>query len=69
MLARCPKCGQTGSVEGPAIGVSNDNVITVQTAKDVDVPDGFRIVVFGWKSPYENLCCMRCGVPAELSTH
>jgi len=68
MIARCPKCGRTGLLEGLTIGVANDNLITVAMAKAVEVPEGFRVIVFGWQSPYEHLCCMQCGVPAERAS-
>lgn len=65
MDVRCPQCEQTGRFEAPAIAVANDNLIAFETAMGLDVPEGFRVVVFGWRSPYEHLCCVKCGVPAQ----
>jgi hypothetical protein len=65
MNVHCPKCGKTGQLEALSCGVANDNLITFNPGLDVVVPEGFRVVVFGWRSPYEHLCCATCGVAAE----
>lgn len=60
----CPKCGTTADFEAPSIGTANDNLVSVDELPK-DIPQGFRVVVFGWNSPYEYLCCSECGAPAE----
>ena len=67
MHISCPKCGKAGCVDAPGIGVANDNLVTIEAALAIDVPEGFRVVVVGWDSPYEHLCCMKCGLPAKRS--
>lgn len=64
MKIRCPKCGKTGDFEGRRVGVVNDNVTQAESEESVLVPEGFRVVVFGWNSPYEYVACVDCGVGA-----
>lgn len=59
----CPKCGRIGALHGGSDGL-NDN----ESLNDLVAPEGFRKVSFGWRSADVFLCCVTCGVPAQMDS-